>query len=189
MIKIPSLYLRDHSVEGNPLTRNINPLCDWVIRGEGVATRKWDGTACLVRAGKLYRRHDVKAGKTRPANWEPCIAEPDPHTGHWPGWLPVVAGDPQSKWHWAIWSRVGLLLNDGTYELCGPHFNANPDQFPEDTLVRHGVHLYPSAPTSFDSLRAWLSMRGIEGLVWHAPDGRMAKIKRRDFGLEWPVKL
>lgn len=25
----------------------------------------------------------------------------------------------------------------------------------------------------------------IEGLVWHHDDGRMAKIKRRDFGLKW----
>ena len=27
----------------------------------------------------------------------------------------------------------------------------------------------------------------IEGIVWHHPDGRMAKIKRRDFGLSWPI--
>ena len=25
----------------------------------------------------------------------------------------------------------------------------------------------------------------LEGIVWHHPDGRWAKIKRRDFGLKW----
>ena len=28
----------------------------------------------------------------------------------------------------------------------------------------------------------------IEGIVWHHPDGRMAKIKARDFGIQWPPK-
>ena len=37
-------------------------------------------------------------------------------------------------------------------------------------------------------LKDWLSAPHYEGLVWHHPDGRMAKIKRRDFGLSWPVK-
>jgi hypothetical protein len=33
-------------------------------------------------------------------------------------------------------------------------------------------------------LREWLLDRDIEGLVFHHPDGRMAKIKLRDFGLK-----
>jgi len=32
--------------------------------------------------------------------------------------------------------------------------------------------------------REWLKGRDIEGLVFHHPDGRMAKIKKRDFGLK-----
>ncbi len=38
------------------------------------------------------------------------------------------------------------------------------------------------APVTFASLRALLT-RGFahEGIVWHHPDGRMAKLKRRDF--------
>ena len=30
--------------------------------------------------------------------------------------------------------------------------------------------------------------RNIEGIVWHHPDGRMVKIKARDFGLPWPPR-
>ena len=37
-------------------------------------------------------------------------------------------------------------------------------------------------PTDFDGLKLYLEHRDIEGIVWHHPDGRMVKIKKRDFG-------
>ena len=40
---------------------------------------------------------------------------------------------------------------------------------------------------TFDGLHRWLCAHPVEGLVFHHPDGRMAKIKRRDYGLSWPV--
>jgi hypothetical protein len=42
-----------------------------------------------------------------------------------------------------------------------------------------------TAPT-FDELRDYLSEGSIEGIVFHHNDGRMAKIKCRDFGIPWP---
>ena len=33
-----------------------------------------------------------------------------------------------------------------------------------------------------DALREYLRCRDIEGIVWHHPDGRMVKIKGKDFG-------
>jgi len=45
----------------------------------------------------------------------------------------------------------------------------------------------PHEPRTFAQLRAFLTMSRIEGIVFHHPDGRMAKIKRRDYGLPWPV--
>ena len=53
-------------------------------------------------------------------------------------------------------------------------------------LVRHAFAdiFDPEPPRTFAELRRWLAGQDIEGLVWHHPDGRMAKIKRRDFGLE-----
>jgi hypothetical protein len=27
--------------------------------------------------------------------------------------------------------------------------------------------------------------KDIEGIVWHHPDGRMVKIKKKDFGYKW----
>jgi hypothetical protein len=37
-------------------------------------------------------------------------------------------------------------------------------------------------PRDFDGLREYLAGKDIEGIVWHHSDGRMAKIKLRDFG-------
>ena len=36
---------------------------EWVLRGEGVATVKFDGQACLWRDGKLWKRYDRKLNK------------------------------------------------------------------------------------------------------------------------------
>lgn len=184
MKKIPSLFVRNPE---NPkyVTREVNPDCAWVIAGEGTATRKWDGAACMIRLGTLYKRYDCKKGKTPPANFEPC-SEPDPVTGHWPGWVPV-GQEPESRWFREAF-EMAPGLPDGTYECVGPKVGGNPDGFQAHTLVPHGMHRFNAAPRTFDGLEEWLQSAGIEGLVWHHPDGRMAKIKARDFGIAWPPK-
>ncbi|MFC5181831.1 hypothetical protein [Actinomadura harenae] len=35
-------------------------------------------------------------------------------------------------------------------------------------------------PLDYDGLAAWLHAHPYEGIVWHHPDGRLAKLKRRD---------
>ena len=37
---------------------------------------------------------------------------------------------------------------------------------------------------SFAEIREYLEHATIEGIVWHHPDGRMVKIKRKDFGFK-----
>ena len=50
-------------------------------------------------------------------------------------------------------------------------------------LISHTcAERYENAPRSFNELREWLKDRDIEGIVFHHPDGRMGKIKKRDFG-------
>lgn len=53
--KVPTLFMRDES-DRKHVTREVNPECQWVLAGEGVPTRKYDGTGCLVRDGKRYKR-------------------------------------------------------------------------------------------------------------------------------------
>lgn len=70
---------------------------------------------------------------------------------------------------------------DGTYELCGPKVQGNPLNLPRHTLIRHGSTELPDVPRDFDGLKAFLKDFPHEGVVWHHPDGRMVKIKRKDF--------
>lgn len=177
MKKIISLFYRDR--QGDRLARNeVTPGAEWVIAGEGVATRKWDGTCCMVRAGVLYKRYDAKKGKTPPAGFEPA-QDPDPITGHWPGWLPVDDG-PSDRWHREAFGPGEYP--DGTYELCGPKVQGNPEGLPIHVLLPHGF-AKENPPRSFDALKEYLASVDIEGIVWHHPDGRMVKVKTKDFGL------
>lgn len=186
MKKIPSLFKRNY--DGDRLVCDeLVEGCEWVANGEGRATVKWDGTACMVREGILYKRYDRKAkrGKLKdaPAGWLPCEDAPNEHTGHWPGWVPVGAG-PEDRWH----REPGHPGDDGTYELVGPKVQGNPYNLARHELWPHGAADARGCPRDFDGIRGWLAEHSHEGVVWHHPDGRMCKIKRRDFGLPWPVE-
>lgn len=177
MKKIISLFARNY--ETDRLVRDeLVPGAEWVARGEGSATRKFDGTACMIRGGRLYKRYDAKKGKQPPQDFEPAD-EPDPITGHWPGWL-LVGDGPDDKWH----REAPANLLDGTYELCGPRVQGNPERFDTHMLVPHGAELLSDCPRTYDGVREYLRTHAIEGIVWHHPDGRMVKIKAKDFGLK-----
>lgn len=182
MQKIISLFQRNY--DGDRLVRDeLVPGAEWVAAGEGVATRKHDGTCCMVREGVLHKRYDAKAGKAPPAGFI-AAQEPDPVTGHWPGWLIVEMAAPGDRWHAEAFRAVDERLRDGTYELCGPKVNGNRERFERHTLVPHGCDELADAPRTFTELRAYLETHDIEGIVWHHGDGRMVKIKAKDFGLK-----
>jgi hypothetical protein len=189
MKKIPSLFKRDFNGDPSRVTTEIEPSCAWALT-EGRPTRKWDGTATMVRAGHLFKRYDAKHGKVAPAGFEPC-QEADPVTGHRPGWLPVGNG-PEDKWFLAAFESSPMMA-DGTYELCGPHFQTNPERFEVDTFVPHGArvleHPFLTPPRSFETIKAFLVETKIEGIVFWRDNGEMTKIKRCDFGLEWAPKV
>lgn len=183
MRKIPSLFVRDW--EGNPswITTRVDPECQWVADGEGIATQKFDGTSCLIRDGRLLKRFEIKQGKPQPPNFEPC-GEADPLTGNQVGWVPIGDG-PEDRWHREA-MEPEIMLPDGTYELCGPKVQGNPERTDRHVLIRHGSEVEDGCPRDHDGIKAYLDSNEIEGIVWHHPDGRMAKIKARDFGVRWP---
>ena len=191
MKKIPTLFLREEVSRNKALARNeVNQECAWVLAGEGCATRKWDGTCCLVRGGKLYKRleWDVKNGAP-PTTWLHHDFDPSATSGH--GW--VLVGDGPEDWmHRAALARAvddrGDELRDGSYELIGPRIGKNPECVSECVLVPHGRDVLLFAPRTFSGIRQHLQEAQMEGIVWHHHDGRMAKIKRRDFGIQWPVR-
>jgi hypothetical protein len=187
MKKIISLFQRNY--EGDRLVRNeIVPGAEWVLAGEGIATIKWDGTCCMIQDNKLYKRYDAKNGKTPPEGFIPA-QDPDPVTGHWPGWLPIGYGN-EDKYHREAFADK-LNWENGTYELVGPKINGNKDILSNHTLIKHGEHnasslSYPLPnPITFEGLKEWFKDVEMEGIVWHHPDGRMVKIKKKDFGYKW----
>jgi hypothetical protein len=63
-------------------------------------------------------------------------------------------------------------------------FSLWPDVIEDPRLVPGYTH----ADDLYNSVYAFLTETAIEGIVWHGEGGKMAKIKRRDFGLEWPPR-
>ncbi len=190
MRKIPTLFMRDGDGNRQLVTSEPNPEAAWVFAGEGIASRKRDGASCLIRDGKLYKRYELKSGEASPEGFEP-VQEVDVETGIQPGWVPVGAG-PEDAVHnegftALVLSRPMRAPSDGTYELIGPKVNNNAERFHDHYLWKHGIPMFPTPPRDFDGLQAFLREYKIEGIVWHHPDGRMAKLKRTDLGFLWPI--
>ena len=190
MRKIPTLYRRDQST--HKVTDDVTPGCEWVMRGEGRSTRKYDGTAVMLDAdGKWWGRRVVKKDKTTPTDF--VLAEFDPVTGHAFGWEPIEQSMAYKHFLDALehdeglWEEIVVLEGEGndigTYELCGPKINNNPEGFEHHQLIKHSdapVITYLSRETPKDVVREMYHRNGFEGIVWHHPDGRMAKLKAKD---------
>ena len=197
MKKIPTLFERrflDHKVIG--ISRDVTPGCEFVLEGKGVATVKIDGACCAIIDGRFYKRYDAKGRKKVPADYIPCC-DPDPITGHWPHWAPVKADNPADKWFINAYKNrsqaiacntdpLGIVPN-GTYEAIGPHFQGNPYGLKEDILIKHGT-LPAIMERSFEGIWQWLIDHNEEGVVFWLDGEPRCKIKRTDFGLDWPVK-
>lgn len=183
MRKIPTLFTRNPDDRAHVLPE-ITPGCEWVLAGEGQPTRKWDGTCVMLdEHGAWWARREVKPGKNIPSGYR--IEQHDEATGKLVGWEPM-AQSSFAKIH-AEAVANSAAGKPGTYELLGPKINRNPDHFDAHLLMPHGWAPLSerldieAAPRDFDGLRTWLLARPYEGIVWHHPDGRMAKLKARDF--------
>lgn len=180
MKKIPTLFERDWEGDKSRVVPTVNPLCQWVIDGEGTATRKIDGMCTAVIGGKFFKRREVKKGAPLPEGF--ILVDQDETTAKTVGWVPVTDG-PEDRFLGEAWADG--WLPDGTYELVGPKSQGNAENFSKHTLVAHSLALAfeEDPPRDFDGLKTWLTGRDIEGIVWHHPDGRMVKLKLRDFGI------
>jgi hypothetical protein len=189
MRKIPTIFLRDFANNPKYVTEEPNPECAWVFAGEGVATRKYDGTCVMLDGAGWWARREVKPGKPEPYDyWE---IESDPITGKKVGWEPIEQS-PFAEYHYEALryqNSTGVSgWPKGTYELVGPKINGNPEHAAQHQLWAHAAaevigYEYPIELT-YDGILAVLATHrriGAEGIVWHHPDGRMAKIKCRDF--------
>lgn len=187
MHKIPTIFIRDFTNNGK-ITRDWHPDCFAVRDGLTTATVKYDGSCCMIRDGRLYKRYELQPGRAAPAGFE-SSGEPDSVTGRQTGWL-VVGMGPDDQWHREALDTITdrSTLADGTYELCGPKVQGNPNKIVRHILIPHGVDVVSVKPYTYESLQQYLTSTVHEGIVFWRDHKPVGKIKRRDFGLPWPVK-
>lgn len=183
MKKLSTLFKKDM----NNLSRvinEVNPDNLWVLES-GVPTRKYDGTACAIISGLLYKRYDVKEGKKIPKDAIEC-QKADEITGHHPHWVPCDKNNPENRYHFEAFDKLEKK-QDGTYELCGPKINGNKENLNSHVLIPHGQDILNISDFSFENIKAFLEETNIEGIVFYDKNlsGSMCKIRKKDFGQKW----
>lgn len=194
MKKIPTMFERvfeNHKVVST-IEKFTDPSFEEVLK-TGVPTLKIDGACCAVIDGKFYKRYDAKKGKPIPENAIKCQEEADPITGHLPCWVPVDPNKPEDKWFVEAYSNlmsVRFLIDDGTYEAIGLHFQGNPYHLKNDILAKHGCDIILDLTRTFSGIKHWLEDNNEEGIVFWDKNMThpICKIKRSDFSLPWPIK-
>jgi hypothetical protein len=194
MRKITTVFLRDEE-DRRYVTDQVHPDAQWVLDGEGWATRKYDGTCVMLDAGgRWWARREVKPDKKAPSGW--VLVEHDEATGKSVGWEPIEQS-AFVKFHAEALAADAEGERDfkpGTYELIGPRINGNPEKVRSHQLIAHEVAPVLSefiiSETEDRKTRDFRTIRGTvdvyaksgyEGIVYRHEDGRLAKIKVKDF--------
>ena len=191
-LNIPVVFhLDDKGHAYNTFANGMN----WVVNGDGIATILYDGRPAFIEAQRVFRRFDLKKGDPQPSGFKLFMVSAAEHSRYLDGsydvkrgWLRVLFGSepmeqdiPYLEAH-AAWTKGQTGMNDGLYECI-----ETPDGFrfvshTGDESILDGVKR--TFEGMFDFLRE--CKPPIKGIVFHHPDGRMAKIRRKDFGLKWP---
>lgn len=182
MDKIPTIFERDENFK---VMNKPRESCDWVFRGEGRATEKIDGTnvRVTVRSGEAVRlekrRNPDKVQKKK---------------GIIDAWYTDAVEGPEDKYIYEALRNTDVTeWPDGEHscEAIGPKVQGNPLGLEQHLLVPFNLAIpeYASAPRDYEGLKVFLEKAEslfapghlAEGIVFHHPDGRRAKIKRKDF--------
>jgi len=183
MKKIPTMFQRNPD-NMREIINEYHPACEWVADNEGTATRKYDGTCCAIIDGKFYKRRQVKPGQSMPDDF--IEVDRDANTDKIFGWVLVSDAGKEDKPYREAFNMFADEFDcvaDETFELLGPKVQGNPEKQLSHILQSHlHAETYGDVPRTFNALKEWLASKDIEGLVFQHSDGRMAKIKKRDFG-------
>jgi hypothetical protein len=194
MKKISTLFKKDPNDLG-VVTSEVAPENAWVFEGDAIATRKFDGLACAIINKQLYKRFDVKKGRVVPEGAIPCQG-PDEFTGHHPHWVLCDRNKPEDKYFFEAVDAMNANggREDGTYELCGETIsterfskNLNVEKVQGHKLIKHGSEILNIPDLSFEGLKKFLEdpSNDIEGIVFHhKSDGRMCKLRKKDFKIK-----
>lgn len=186
MNKISTIFERDMTNGGKISEKMSEWVADFPF-SESVATEKLDGTNVrltvrnhtLVRLEK--RRNPDKIQKAK-GIVEPWYIDADEYA-------------PEDKYIWEAARNTDLsVVPDGEFsgEALGTSIQGNPLNLDKHIVCLFSLGQAPvfeDVPTTYLELKEWLPKQkskygnncGIEGIVWHAKDGRMVKIKTKDF--------
>lgn len=214
MNKIPTIFLRDWDNDPSRITREWNPEAQWLLDNPhaALATVKKDGTNVRVTvSGDAYGNQHLLVDKRRnPSKKEKVRAResglPEPE----PTYVPAQREDPGDKHIFAAVDATDFSdCPDGVFECeaLGPKIQGGvesdrpmlyPFSFDPELAFDpiQTIDLFELTPSKihttleayFTGMGSPLQSKPIEGIVWLGPEGKMAKIKRRDFGLPWPPR-
>ncbi len=182
MNKIETIFDRGNDFKVTPKIRSGT---EWVFAGEGIATEKIDGTN--VRLTVVVGRVQRVEKRRNPTREEKAV-------GAEPGYIDAGRQDPADKHIFrAVDGTDVSSWPDGSWpcEAIGPKIQGNPLGLTAPVCYPFSFKpaLIADAPRSYDGLREFFKTfdsvyspghKG-EGIVFHHPDGRMAKIKVKDF--------
>jgi len=183
MEKIPTLFERgpDFRVVDRPRAE-----CQWVLEGEGTPTEKLDGmnVRLTVRQGRVVRV-EKRRNPSRIQKQQGIID----------GWY-VDADENGREDRWIFEAVRGTNVAgwpDGEHpcEALGPNIQGNPLGLAANLCVpfNRSAPVLDGVPRSYEGLRDFLLAADslfspghrAEGIVFHHPDGRRAKIKGKDY--------
>ncbi len=183
MEKIPTIFDRGPNFK---VTNKVRTGCEWVFAGEGEATEKVDGTniRLTLRSGEIVRiekrRNPTKVQKKK---------------GIVDGWY-IDADEYGAEDKWIVEAARSTDVSnwpDGEHscEALGPKIQGNALGLDHFICVPFNMDIpsFDGVPRSFAGFKAFLERVDsklvpghlAEGIVFHHPDGRRAKIKRKDF--------
>jgi hypothetical protein len=211
MNKIPTIFLRDWENDPSRVTRQWNPEAEWLLDNphSAIATVKRDGTNVRVTVTHYGNETDITLEKRRNPSKkekrqaegaglpvpEPTYAVADPDDSQDKHIFAAFYETDFSDWPDGVWEceALGPKIQGGVESdtPCLYPFSFDPNLAFDpianlDPFELTPSKIYNAIEAYFTGMGGPLQGRPIEGIVWHGPDGRMAKIKRRDFGLPWP---
>jgi hypothetical protein len=188
------LWVRDG--EGTP-TRKYDGLCCKIDK-DGFWKRREVKKDKKIPEGFILEEEDPNTGKK--FGWVPV--DKDSPEDKWfreafSNEIVRVCGKDSSDPHWngdEVIGNIKFELEHGdvqkaikffeTYELVGPKIQGNPERRIKHELISHDyAEPYEISNRTFEGIKEFMRDLDIEGIVFHHPDGRMAKIKKKDFGM------
>lgn len=188
MRKIQTIFVRNVENGGQIENRHVSTDLENILK-TGIATEKLDGMNIRV----TVRNHTVVRVEKR--------RNPDKiqkYKGITEPWYVDASESSEDKWIMDAVNNTDFSeIPDGEWsgEALGTNIQGNPLNLPTNRIVFFSLNqapIFEDVPTSFEELKAWLPVQkskygvdcGIEGIVWHLPDGDMYKIKTKDFLLD-----